>query len=144
MPPCSGRTMAETPGNGNNVQTDDEALWRVGVLCTREDPILRERAALRPDSLRASRLAFEVARRPPPDFSPPPDCLFTVCHARLTAVFLGTPRFSKLFSMCSACRFCLLVYLDFEPLGIRSFVQVSYRMQESDSKPATPNDLPYF
>jgi hypothetical protein len=31
---------------------------------------------------------------PPPDFSPPPLCLFTVAHALLSASFLPTPRFS--------------------------------------------------
>jgi hypothetical protein len=46
---------------------------------------------------------------PDPDFFPPPVILLTVAQARRSASSSETPRFSYPSSMCSACRFCLVV-----------------------------------
>src|SRR5687767_14563201 len=61
---------------------------------------------------------LSVFPRPLPDFLPPPLSLFTVAHARRSASFSDTPRFSYPSSMCSAWRFCLSVYAPLSPLGI--------------------------
>jgi hypothetical protein len=44
--------------------------------------------------------------RPEPLFLPPLSDLFTVAHARFSASFFETPRFSYPSSICSAFRFC--------------------------------------
>jgi len=56
--------------------------------------------------------------RPDPLFFPPPSSLFTVAQARRSASRRETPRFSYPSSMCSAFRFCLLVYDDLSPRGM--------------------------
>ena len=56
--------------------------------------------------------------RPEPLFLPPPVSLFTVAQARRAASPRETPRSSYPSSMCSAWRFCLLVYDDLSPRGI--------------------------
>lgn len=55
----------------------------------------RDAAALPPRTppLRLE-LRFSDLPRPLPDFLPPPDSLFTVAHARRSASFEDTPRFS--------------------------------------------------
>src|SRR5690349_17413035 len=69
--------------------------------------------ALRPPFREAERFSF--LPRPEPLFLPPPLSLFTVAQARRAASFEPVPRFSYPSSMCSALRFCLLVYFDLLP-----------------------------
>ena len=68
-------------------------------------------AAARPPSLPPffAGLLFTFLPRPEPLFFPPPVIAFTVAQALASAVFFDAPRFSYPSSMCSACRFCLLV-----------------------------------
>jgi len=56
--------------------------------------------------------------RPEPLFFPPPDCLFTVAQARLSASLADAPLFLYPSSIFSAWRFCLSVYFDLSPLGM--------------------------
>src|SRR3954452_4494201 len=56
--------------------------------------------------------------RPDPDFFPPPDSLFTVAQARLSASLCDTPRSSYPSAMWSALRRCFGVYEDLSPRGI--------------------------
>jgi hypothetical protein len=56
--------------------------------------------------------------RPDPLCFPPPSSLFTVAQARRSASRRETPRFSYPSSICSAFRFCLLVYDDLSPRGM--------------------------
>ena len=87
---------------------------------------LRERlafdrdAAARPPFLPPflEELRFVFFPRPDPLFFPPPVSLFTVAQARRSASRRETPRFSYPSSICSAWRFCLLVYEDLSPRGI--------------------------
>ena len=75
----------------------------------RED--LEREAAARPPFLPPLReeLLLAFFPRPEPLFLPPPVSLFTVAQARRADSPRPTPRFSYPSSMCSACRFCLLV-----------------------------------
>jgi hypothetical protein len=65
------------------------------------------RPPFRPPFREELRLVFFP--RPEPLFLPPPVSLFTVAQARRAASPRDTPRFSYPSSICSACRFCLLV-----------------------------------
>jgi hypothetical protein len=126
----------------------DPLLFRlrleVVLLLLRLDPLLfrlppaRRRRVAAPFRAAAERLALdreEEARppfrpplreepllrffpRPEPLFLPPPVSLFTVAQARRAASPRETPRSSYPSSMCSAWRFCLLVYDDLSPRGM--------------------------
>jgi hypothetical protein len=113
------------------------ALERLRLLLFRAPADFRRRveAALRADAERED-FEREAAARPPflpplrdelllvffprpePLFLPPPVSLFTVAQARRSASPRETPRFSYPSSICSAWRFCLLVYEDLSPRGI--------------------------
>src|SRR5688500_17144398 len=60
-------------------------------------------------------LVSGLPRPDPPGLLPPPVCLLTVAHARRSASFFETPRFSYPSSMWSAIRSCLFVYFDLSP-----------------------------
>jgi hypothetical protein len=89
-------------------------------LADRERSAAGRAADASPPSLPPLRLDAWLSAwpRPEPDFFPPPLSLFTVAHARPSAVFVLTPRFSYPSAMCSAFRFCLSVYFDFSPRGM--------------------------
>ncbi len=76
----------------------------------------RDAAPFRPPLREA--FLFDFLPRPDPLFLPPPSSSLTVAHARRAASRRETPRFSYPSSMCSALRFCLLVYDDLSPRGI--------------------------
>ena len=83
-------------------------VLRLELLRERED---LDRAAARPPFLPPflDELRLDFFPRPDPLFLPPPVSLFTVAQARRSASPRETPRFSYPSSICSACRFCLLV-----------------------------------
>jgi hypothetical protein len=93
---------------------------RVPVVPPRLVRRARARPPFLPPLLEADRLGFRP--RPLPERLPPPSSLLTVAHARRAASPELTPRPSYESSMCSARRFCLLVYLALLPRGMVSSV----------------------
>jgi hypothetical protein len=131
----------DDPVGACSSQPPFNARCRLGVRCVARVPTFRERAARLPESLRAEAFARALTFRPPPAFSPPPVCLFTVCQAMRAAVWGARPRFSRLFSISPACRFCLLLYFTFDPRAMKLKRHIAYhaknRRKSLQSRPGS-------